>query len=598
VIDQDNCILYEVYAAYPQTDGSWTGGSGAIFDLKTNGLRPLTWTSADAAGLPIFPGLARYDEVAAGAIHHALRFTAPQTQKAFVWPARHYASNIVDTNYPPMGQRFRLKASFNISTFTPNVQVLLKAMQKYGIILADNGSAWYISGAPDPRWDNNELGQFRQLQGNDFEAVDESSLMVNPNSAAVSTTGFVGNVDTGSCSTFSGWAADHNRPNLPILVSLYSDGVLAATSIADQSRPDVGTMLGDNGFHGFTIRIPNSLKDGRTHTVQVEFADNGSPISSTAPISCSGGAPIRPAKAAVWQNAYWVIDENNNQQYDGPPADRFLQWGIPGVIPVMGDWNGDGATKVGLYYQGFWYLDYNGDGVFEAGIDKVYYFGNASAIPIVGDWNGDGTTKIGIYAGGVFYLDMNGDGIFESGTDRVIGWGPPTAAQPIIGDWDGSGTSKVGVFAAGAWMLDVNGDGIYTPQVDRVFVWGARNGVPIVGDWNGDGRTKVGLFANAQYSGAPSVGQFMLDINGDFQYEESLDQIIPWGSTGSIPVVGDWNGDGRTKIGVFANGFWTLDYDGDFAWTPQTVPLENTFQFGGCGAQAYPCGQVPVPGRW
>jgi hypothetical protein len=187
VIDQTNCVLYEVSGAYPQANGSWTGVAGAIFDLKANNLRPATWTSADAAGLPIFPGLARYDEVAAGAINHALRFTAPQTQEAFVWPGRHQASGITDTGYPPMGERFRLKASFNISTFSPQTQVILRALQQYGMFLADNGTAWYLCGVPDPGWDNNQLRELEQVQGTDFEAVDESSLMVDPNSAQVIT---------------------------------------------------------------------------------------------------------------------------------------------------------------------------------------------------------------------------------------------------------------------------------------------------------------------------------------------------------------------------------------------------------------------------
>jgi len=187
-VDADNCILYELYSAYPQAS-SWQAGSGAIYDLKSNALRPATWTSADAAGLPIMPGLARYEEVAAGAIHHALRFTVPQTQKAFVWPARHYASSLTGAQYPPMGQRFRLKASFDITPYPADVQVILVALKKYGMILADNGSAWYISGAPDSRWNNNDLALFRNLSGTDFEAVDVSSLMMDPNSGQAAQTG-------------------------------------------------------------------------------------------------------------------------------------------------------------------------------------------------------------------------------------------------------------------------------------------------------------------------------------------------------------------------------------------------------------------------
>jgi len=183
VLDRDNCLLYETWSTYPQPDGSWQAGSGAIFNLRSNALRPQGWTSSDAAGLPILPGLARYDEVASGEIRHALRFTAPQTREEFVWPARHYASSLTALNYPPMGQRFRLKAPFDISLFSADVQVILRALKKYGMILADNGSSWYISGAPDPRWNNDSLvNELKQLTGSDFEAVDESSLMVDADS--------------------------------------------------------------------------------------------------------------------------------------------------------------------------------------------------------------------------------------------------------------------------------------------------------------------------------------------------------------------------------------------------------------------------------
>jgi hypothetical protein len=180
-VDTDNCILYELYSAYPQS-ASWQAGSGAIFNLNSNGLRPAGWTSADAAGLPIFPGLVRYDEVASGVIRHAIRLTVPQTLNTYVWPARHYASSLTDPKYPAMGQRFRLRSSFNISTYTADVQVILRGLQTYGMFIADNGSAWYISGAPDARWNNDNLGTLRNIKGSDFEAVDDSVLKIQPNS--------------------------------------------------------------------------------------------------------------------------------------------------------------------------------------------------------------------------------------------------------------------------------------------------------------------------------------------------------------------------------------------------------------------------------
>lgn len=182
ILEQEICRLYELFHAFPEPDGTWRAGSGAIFNLRSNALRPAGWTSADAAGLPILPGLVRYEEVAAGAIHHAVRFTAPRTQRAQVWPARHFASPHADPTLPPMGVRFRLKAGFDISRFPHAVQVILTALKTYGMILADNGASWFITGVPDERWDNDTLRLLHQIRGSDFEAVDTSSLMVDPNS--------------------------------------------------------------------------------------------------------------------------------------------------------------------------------------------------------------------------------------------------------------------------------------------------------------------------------------------------------------------------------------------------------------------------------
>ncbi|MHC4660888.1 MAG: hypothetical protein ACYS8W_04305 [Planctomycetota bacterium] len=170
VIDRDSHTLYEVFDAHKEVVG-WSGGSGAIFDLDSNALRPKYWTSADAAGLPIFPGLVRYDEVESGVINHALRFTVSVSQRGFISPARHFASSNTDPNVPPMGLRLRLKAAFDISGFSPRIQVILTALKKYGMFVADNGSDWYISGAPDMRWDDDELGELKTIQGSSFEAV-------------------------------------------------------------------------------------------------------------------------------------------------------------------------------------------------------------------------------------------------------------------------------------------------------------------------------------------------------------------------------------------------------------------------------------------
>ena len=181
-IDTDTCTLYEIYDA-SFDNAQWSGGSGAIWDLNSNTLRPDTWTSADAAGLPILPGLVRYDEIVAGEIKHALRFTAEETA-GYIWPARHQTSDPQDA-IPPMGARFRLKADYDISNFPPEMQILLQAMKTYGIVLADNGSNWYVSGVPDERWDNDMLHLLDVMAGDDFEAVDTSVLMVDVDSGEI-----------------------------------------------------------------------------------------------------------------------------------------------------------------------------------------------------------------------------------------------------------------------------------------------------------------------------------------------------------------------------------------------------------------------------
>jgi hypothetical protein len=175
LVDKSTCKLYELYDLQRASHG-WTAGSGATWSLRSNRLRPAGWTSADAAGLPIFPGLARWDEVKRGVIDHALRFTAPQTRRAYVYPARHYASSSSDPSLPPMGLRVRLKASVNVASFPRQARVVLRALQRYGMILADNGSPWYVSGAPNPHWSNDQLHTLGRLTGADFDVVDTSSL--------------------------------------------------------------------------------------------------------------------------------------------------------------------------------------------------------------------------------------------------------------------------------------------------------------------------------------------------------------------------------------------------------------------------------------
>jgi hypothetical protein len=175
-VQEGSCQLYELYRAFPSPDG-WEADAGARFDLRSNALRPLGWTSADAAGLPILPGLVRYDEVAAGSIAHAIRVTFAATQRGYILPATHFASSSTDPDLPPMGLRLRLAASYDISGLTGQARVIATAMQRYGLIVADNGSNWYFQGGTDPRWDDDDLGQLKDIPGSAFEVVDTGPVL-------------------------------------------------------------------------------------------------------------------------------------------------------------------------------------------------------------------------------------------------------------------------------------------------------------------------------------------------------------------------------------------------------------------------------------
>ncbi|HLY83177.1 MAG TPA: hypothetical protein VKQ71_09325 [Acidimicrobiales bacterium] len=240
VVDKDACRLSELYSAYPQPDGSWRAGSGAIWSLNSDALRPSGWTSADAAGLPILPGLVRFDEVAAGTIDHAIRVTVPATDARFIWPARHQAGT-ANAALAPMGLRLRLKASVDISGFSAANQVILLALKRYGAIVADNGSPWYISGVPDNRWNNADLHLLGQIAGSDFEAVDESTLMVDPNSGATATS-----AATASTSGYTVVASDGG------IFTFGDAGFYGSTGAVHLNQPIVGMAATPDG-HGYTL---------------------------------------------------------------------------------------------------------------------------------------------------------------------------------------------------------------------------------------------------------------------------------------------------------------------------------------------------------
>ena len=306
VVDTTNCILYELYAAYPQPDGTWQAGSGAIFDLKGNALRPSGWTSADAAGLPILPGLVRYDEILAGQIDHAIRFTVQTSQKAYLWPARHYASSNTSTSVPPMGARFRLKSAFNVSSFPSEVQIILNAMKKYGIIVADNGSNWYISGVPDDRWDNSNLHLLGNVTGSNFEAVDESGLMIDVNSAqARVASGATLNGVTLSPSTVTGGQTT-SQNSVTLLGAAPAGGAVVTLTSSDPAAaavPPTITVAAGASSAAFTITTsPVAAQEqvtisagygGSVKTATLTVVPNVVAGVSVSPASVVGGAGVQ-----------------------------------------------------------------------------------------------------------------------------------------------------------------------------------------------------------------------------------------------------------------------------------------------------------------
>lgn len=290
VLRQGECKLYELYRAFPTRSG-WDADSGAVFTLTVNGpARPAGWTSADAAGLPILPGLVRYDEVAAGEINHAIRFTSNTTRNEYVWPARHKAPYNTKASSPPMGQRFRLKATFVIDArFSTETQVILRALKKYGMILADNGSSWYLSGAPDERWNNDDLHALdTYVKGSDFEAVDVSSLMVDPDSGQAALSDFTLAASPNGRAIDAGGVASYQ---LALAKSAAFTGAVAVTT----SSPSPSLTL---KLSQARVTPPITI----TLTVTDTHAPGSPPIWYSIPITATGGSVTRYASVGVLVN--------------------------------------------------------------------------------------------------------------------------------------------------------------------------------------------------------------------------------------------------------------------------------------------------------
>jgi hypothetical protein len=422
MVDATTCTLYELYDARYSQNGS-TAGSGAIWNLRSDALRPAGWTSADAAGLPILPGLVRDDEVQSGSITHAIRMTAETTDTSFVWPARHEAGARSDPNLPPMGARFRLKASFDISGFSSQAQVVLRAMQRYGLIVADNGSNWYFGGAADPAWPLALVDELKQVPANAFEAVDESSLMVSPDSGQARQ--FPGPV-TGIAAPPSGagyWLSDAagavSACNLP------SWGSMAGTPLNAPVTHIVATPVGggywlvaaDGGTFSFgDARFYGSMGGRPLNAPVVNMAptpDGGGYwlVASDGGVFAFGdagffgsmggrhlNAPIVGMAADPQNGGYWLVASDGGIFAFGAP---FL--GSTGSMHLQQPINGMAASAGG---GGYWLVASDG-GIFAFG--AAAFWGSTGALrlvaPVVG-MAADGAT-------GGYWLVASDGGVFS-----------------------------------------------------------------------------------------------------------------------------------------------------------------------------------------
>jgi hypothetical protein len=447
--------------------------------------------------LPILPGLVRYEEILSGEIDHAIRFTASNTN-GYIWPARHLTSNNPSAPHiPPMGARFRLKASFNISGYPPAMQVILTAMKRYGIILADNGSNWYVSGAPDSRWDNDMLHLLDDLTGNDFEAVDALGLMTDYNSGATGST-ISGNVGIGSV-TLS-----------------YTDGTLR--TVMSQVDGSYSLSVSDNWSGTVTPSHPcySFAPANRSYgnVTANQAGQNFTPTFNNAPVCDVTTGVFRPGNGLLY------LKNSNITGF----ADAALNYGLGGDYPVVGDWDGNGTVTIGVYRDGHFYLK-NANTLGFA--DNVFPFGQPGDQPIAGDWDGDGDDTIGVYrpSNGQFQLrDSNDAGpaemTFFLGNPGDVG---------IAGDWNGDGLDTTGVFRPSngvIFLKNTNDTGI----ADIALNYGLPGDKPVMGDWDGDGDDTIGIYRD---------GTFYLrneNTNGFAQI------VFGLGNPGDMPIAGNWDG--------------------------------------------------------
>ena len=278
----------------------------------------------------------------------------------------------------------------------------------------------------------------------------------------------------------------------------------------------------------------------------------------------------------IYQNGIWYLDYDGSVH--GMPETKHIISELPGWTTIVGDWNETGKSYIGVTNGQQWYLDWNGNGAWDAGIDKAYSFGAPGWTTIVGDWNGTGKSYIGVTNGQQWYLDWNGNGAWDAGIDKAYSFGAP-GWTTIVGDWNGTGKSSIGVTNGQQWYLDWNGNGAWDAGIDKAYSFGAPGWTTIVGDWNGTGKSSIGV-TNGQ--------QWYLDWNGNGAWDAGIDKAYSFGAPGWTTIVGDWNGDRKAKIGISNGQQWYLDSNGNGAWD---ICSDHVYSFEAPGG-------IPIVGVW